>query len=210
MAVSTITQVQLLDNYAVVQLLTNAEIAVGSSFDIDDQDETFDGTYTVWALPQYLYIGVDEQGDLLYNYEIALPNQVLYALTGADVPRKAATAGATCTFTPECSWIEAEDIENWLGIGTATSQDEAFLEICAAASNQVAYNKRAESGYIDSLTTVPSQAVKLGTISLGGFYYKQRGSITDFAGLDGMTQGGSIGISPAIKMLLGIPRPAVA
>ena len=55
MAVSTITQVQLTDNYAVVQLLTNDGIAVGSSVTVAGQDATFNGTYSVWALPQYLY-----------------------------------------------------------------------------------------------------------------------------------------------------------
>jgi len=210
MAVSTITHVQIVDNYAVVQLLTNDGIAVGSSVTVAGQDATFNGTYSVWALPQYLYTGIDNVGDLLFNYEVALPNQVLFVKVAANVARKAATTGAALTFTPVCTWIVSADIESWLGISVATVEDQSFITICAAASNQVAYNKRAESGYVDSLTTVPSQAVKLGTISLGAFYYRQRGGITDFPGLDGMGGGGSFGISPAIKMLLGIPRPAVA
>ena len=52
--------------------------------------------------------------------------------------------------------------------------------------------------------------VTLGTISLGGFFYRQRGAVTDFATFDGMSAGASVGLSPAIKMLLGIPKPAVA
>jgi len=210
MAVSTITQVQLLDNYAVVQLLSNDGVAVGSSVVVGGQDVTFNGTYSVYALPQYEYVGIDADGDLLYNTRIARPNQILFAKTAGNVERKAATAGATLTFTATCTWATATDVEDWLGIGTATAGDTTFLTICAAAANQIAYNKRQAAGYVDSLTTVPSQAVKLGAISLGGFYYRQRGSITDFAGLDGMSSGGSFGISPAIKMLLGIPRPAVA
>ncbi len=35
-------------------------------------DATFNGTYTVRALPQYLYVGTDTQGDLLYDYQVPI------------------------------------------------------------------------------------------------------------------------------------------
>jgi len=47
-------------------------------------------------------------------------------------------------------------------------------------------------------------------LPFGGFFYRQRGAVTDFASFDGLAAGASVGLSPAIKMLLGIPKPAVA
>jgi hypothetical protein len=59
MATYTVTNKYLIDDFAVLQLLTPSEIAVGQSITVADVDATFNGTYTVRALPQYLYIGVD-------------------------------------------------------------------------------------------------------------------------------------------------------
>lgn len=208
MAAYTVTHKQLLDNYAVLQTLTPNDLVVGGTFTVGSVAVPFNGTFTVYALPEYLFIGVDDEGDLLFNYEIPVANQVLYACTGADVQRTASTG--TITFTETCTWVTAAQIEDWLGIGTASALDTAFLTQCALAANSLAFTRRQEAGYIDSLTTVPNGQVSLGTISLGGFFYRQRGAVTDFASFDGLAAGTSTGLSPAIKMLLGIPRPAVA
>lgn len=208
MAAYTVTHKQLADNYAVLQTLTPNDLVVGGTFTVGSVAVPFNGTFTVYALPEYLFIGVDNEGDLLFNYEIPVANQVLYACTGADVQRTASTG--TITFTETCTWITAAQIEDWLGIGTASALDTAFLTQCALAANSLAFTRRQEAGYIDSLATVPNGQVSLGTISLGGFFYRQRGAVTDFASFDGLAAGTSTGLSPAIKMLLGIPRPAVA
>jgi hypothetical protein len=208
MAAYTVTHKQLLSNYAVLQTLTPNDLVVGGTFTVGSVAAPFNGTFTVYDLPEYLFIGVDDQGDLLFNYEIPVPNQVLYACTGTDVQRTASTG--TITFTETCTWITAGQIEDWLGIGTASALDTAFLTQCALAANSLAFTRRQEAGYIDSLTTSPNGQVTLGTISLGGFFYRQRGAVTDFATFDGMSAGASVGLSPAIKMLLGIPKPAVA
>lgn len=208
MAAYTVTHKQLLSNYAVLQTLTPNDLVVGGTFTVGSVAAPFNGTFTVYDLPEYLFIGVGDQGDLLFNYEIPVPNQVLYACTGADVQRTASSG--TITFTETCTWITAGQIEDWLGIGTASALDTAFLTQCALAANSLAFTRRQEAGYIDSLTTSPNGQVTLGTISLGGFFYRQRGAVTDFATFDGMSAGASVGLSPAIKMLLGIPKPAVA
>jgi len=208
MAAYTVTHKQLLSNYAVLQTLTPNDLVVGGTFTVGSVAAPFNGTFTVYNLPEYLFIGVDDQGDLLFNYEIPVPNQVLYACTGTDVQRTASTG--TITFTETCTWITATQIEDWLGIGTASALDTAFLTQCALAANSLAFTRRQEAGYIDSLSTSPNGQVTLGTISLGGFFYRQRGAVTDFATFDGMSAGASVGLSPAIKMLLGIPKPAVA
>jgi hypothetical protein len=199
----------LLDNYAILETLTPNEVYVGASIVVAGVDATFNGTVTVLAVPEYLFIGVDEYGDLLYNFEVQVPFQILYAKTAADVTRTTATGTVTLGTIP-ATWITAGQIEDWLGIGTASALDTTFLTQCAAAANAFCYQRRLESGYIDAKGTSPSDAVTLGTIAYGGFLYRQRGAVTDFASFDGMPAGNSVGLSPMIKQLLGIPRPQVA
>jgi hypothetical protein len=208
MATYTVTNKYLVDNYAVLQLLTPNEIALGQSITVAGVDATFNGSASVVALPQYLFLGTDTQGDLLYDYQVPIQNQVLYAKTADDVERVAASG--TITYTPVCTWITAANIEDWLGIGTATAADTTFLTQCAAAANAFCYRRRQEAGYVDSLTTSPSGDVTLGTIQYGGALYRQRGSIDVFASFTEMGTAPTTGLSPIIKQLLGISRPQVA
>jgi hypothetical protein len=208
MATYSVTNKYLVDNYAVVELLTQADLELGVTVTVAGVDATFNGTVTVRALPQYLFTGVDTQGDLLYDYERPIKNQVLYAKTAPDVNRVAATG--TLAYTPTCTWITATQIEDWLGIGTATAADTTFLTQCASAANQFAFRRRQEAGYVDSVTTSPSGDVTLGTIMYGGALYRQRGSIDTFASFTEMGTAPTTGLSPLIKQLLGIDRPQVA
>jgi hypothetical protein len=208
MAVYSVTNKYLIDDFAVLQLLTPTELEVGQSITVAGVDATFNGTYTVRALPQYLFEGVDTEGDLLYDVNIPIANQVLYARTADDVERTAASG--TLTSTPTCTWISATDVEDWLGIGTATSADAAFLTICASSASQFCWRRRMEAGYVDSLTTVPSQDVKLGTIMYGGALYRQRGSMDSFASFQSMGTAPVMGLNGMIRQLLGIDRPQVA
>ena len=201
---------QLLDNYACISTLEPTDITVGQSVTVGSLGAPFNGTFTVLALPQYLFTGVDaETGEFLYDTNVAIPNQILFACTGNAVEFVAIYTG-TVTYTQTCTWVTATDIEDWIGIGTATAGDTTFLTICAAAANSFCYRRRQEVGYFDSLTTVPSQDVKLATVMYGGALYRQRGSITDFASFDGMSTGSTNGLSPLIKQLLGVDRPQVA
>jgi len=208
MAAYTVTHKQLTDNYAVLQLLTEAEIEVGASVVITNVDATFNGTYIVYALPQYAFVGVDDEGDLLFDPLVTIPNQVLYAKTAADVVRTAASG--TLTITQTCTWVTAANIEDWLGIGTATAADAAFLTVCASAASQFCWRRRMEAGYVDSLTTVPSQDVFLGTQMYGGALYRQRGSVDQYASFQNMGVTPVMGLNGMIRQLLGIDRPQVA
>jgi hypothetical protein len=209
MAAYSVTQKYLVDNYAVVVLLTNADpLEVGQSFTLAGVDATFNGSYTVYALPPFRFIGVDEYGFFQYEPEQPIQNQVLFAKTAPNVIISPATG--TLTTTPVCTWITADSqVEDWLGIGTATAADQTFITQCRLASNEFSFRRRQEAGYKDSLTTVPNASVLLGAIAYAGFLYRQRGAVTDFAGFDGLAAGGSMGLSPMIKQLLGIDRPAV-
>ena len=208
MAAYTVTHKQLTDNYAVLQLLTEAEIEVGASVVITNVDATFNGTYIVYALPQYAFMGVDDEGDLLFDPLVTIPNQVLYAKTASDVARTAASG--TLTITQVAQWVTAANLEDWIGIGTATAADAAFLTVCAAAASQFCWRRRMEAGYVDSLTTVPSQDVFLGTQMYGGALYRQRGSVDQFASFQNMGVTPVMGLNGMIRQLLGIDRPQVA
>jgi len=208
MAAYTVTHKQLTDNYAVLQLLTEAEIEVGASVVITGVDATFNGTYIVYALPQYYFLGTDDEGDLLFDPAISIPNQVLYAKTADDVARVASSG--TLTITQVCTWVTSQMLEDWIGIGTATAGDAAFLTICASACSQFAWRRRMEAGYVDSLTVVPSQDVLLGTQMYGGALYRQRGSMDQFASFQNMGTTPVMGLNGMIRQLLGIDRPQVA
>jgi hypothetical protein len=209
MAVYTVTNKYLVDDYAVLQLLTPAELEVGASITVAGVDATFNGTFTVRALPQYLYLGVDDQGDLIYDFLDPIPNQVLYAKVANNVDRTAATG--TITYTPTCTWISAADVTAWLNITVASANDTALITQAASAASQFAWRRRLEASYVDQLNVVPSADVKLGTIMYAGALYRARGSVQDYAAFDQM--GGAypvVGMTGQIKQLLGIDRPAVA
>jgi hypothetical protein len=210
MATYSTASKQLTDNYACISTLEPTDIQVGDTVVVGALGAPFNGTFTVLACPQYRYVGVDgTTGEFNYDVTVAVPNQVLFACTGSDVDFVAIYTG-TVAFTPTCTWITATDIEDWIGIGTATAADTTFLTICAAAANAFCFRRRQEVGYSDSLTSVPSQDVKLATVMYGGSLYRQRGSITDFASFDGMSTGSTSGLSPLVKQLLGVDRPQVA
>jgi hypothetical protein len=210
MATYTVTNKYLLSDYAVLQLLTPSEIAVGQSITVAGVDATFNGTYTVRALPQYLFLGVDTQGDLLYDYQVPIADQVLYAKTADDVERVAASG--TITYEPVCTWVTAAQVMTYLGITiTNPSDDYTLLTQSVSAGNQFCYRRRQESGYIDSLTTSPGGDATLGTLMYCAALWRSRGSIeSTYATFDGMGSAPQQSLTPIVKQLLGIPRPAVA
>lgn len=209
MATYTIINKQVVDNVGVVQTLTDTPIQVGQSITIGGL-AGFNGTYVVTACPERLFLGVNEYGDYIYDDAIIIQNQIAFALTAADLDRQ--TASGTITYTPTCTWIVAGDVEDWLGFTvTPATADADLLTMAVGAANQFAWRRRLEAGYEDSLTTVPSLDVKLGTVMYGGYLYRQRGSIDQYASFDPLATGAPVGGSFGdIMRLLGINRPAVA
>jgi hypothetical protein len=135
---------------------------------------------------------------------------VLFYDADDDLSRSAAIPPGTLTFTETCTWITGTQIGTWLGIALAGVDETAFLAQCATAASNFIFRRRQESGYTDSLTTVPSGDVELATIMMGGSIYRQRGAIDQFASFSDMGTAAVSGLSPLIKQLAGIPRPAVA
>ena len=210
MATYKITFATLLDDYAVVETLTPTDVAVGQAITISSVTATFNGAQTVYAIPQYLFIGTDSDGDLLYDFNYPVPNQVLFYLDAADVNRFAVIPQGSLVYTQTCSWITGPNVATWLGIDLAGADETAFHTQCANAANNFIYLRRQESGYTDSLTTSPGTQVTLATTMYAGALYRQRGSVDQFASFDAMGNVPTTGLSPIIKQLAGIPRPAVA
>jgi hypothetical protein len=165
MATYTVTFKQLLDNYAVLQTLTDTEIEVGQSITVASVAAPFNGTFVVYAMPKYEYIGIDTEGDLLFNSNVSIPNQVLFACTGDDVGR-IASAG-TITYTQNCTWITTAQLVTYLGVDITNPSDDYTLATQAAnASSTFCYRRRRqESGYFDNLSDFsPGHDVTLGTL----------------------------------------------
>ena len=202
----TVTHRQVISNYAALQLLEPHDITPGDTVTVASVNATFNGVQVVVATPEYLFIGVSDEGDLLYDYEIIIPYQIIYPLTTTDVTRVASSGTVTSGVTA-CTWITAGNIEAWIGIDTATAGDAAFLTTCAATSNAFCFNRRKIAGYQDALATVPSQDVFLGAVQYGGMLYRQRGSIDIYASFSDTGSGPVTGLSGVIKQLLGIDRP---
>lgn len=212
MTTYTVASKQLTDDFAVLQTLQPAEVVVGQTITVSGVGTPFNGTFTVLACPNYLFVGANPNtGFLEYNPRVPVQNQLLYKVAGTnpDVNRVQTFTGSIA-YSQTCTWITKQDVLDWLGIPLATANDDAFVTICASAANNFAYRRRQEAGYTDSLTTVPSQDVKLGTIMVGGAYYRSRGSMDSFASFSDMGTTTIPGVTPIIKQLLGIEKPAVA
>lgn len=209
MAVYQVTFHQRLDDYAVVQTLTEPDIAVGQSITLAGLGHGLNGTHVVYDLPTYLFIGVDSEGDLIFDVNQPIPNQVLFYDAGDDLGRSAAIPTGTLTYTQTCTWVTGPQIATYLGI-TTSGDETAFLVQCAAAANAFCYRRRQESGYTDELTTSPGGDVTLGTLMYGSALYRQRGSVDQFASFTDMASAPTVGLSGIVKQLLGISRPQVA
>ena len=197
-----------LDNYAILQTFVNTDIQSQDSVVVAGAGHGFSGTHTVISTEPYEFIGVSDEGDLLFDYDVIMENQFIYVNAGTDFPRDVATG--TVTFTPTCSWITSADVTSWLGIDVATANDTAFIAVCVSAANAWAFRKRREAGYTDSLSTAPDGAAKLGTVMYAATQYRSRGAVDGYASFDSMGMGTPTMSLGQIMQLLGCGRPQVA
>jgi len=204
----------LLDNYAVLQTLEPTEIVTGQSITVASLGAPFNGTFTVLDIPLYEYIGTDsDTGALLFDANVPREDQVLFACTGSNVEYTVIYTG-TVTYTQSCTWITTAELITYLGVTIDNPSDDYTLATQARnAGNDFCYRRRQESGYFDSLTTVPGHDAKMGVLMYASALWRSRGSVQDtFAAFDGMNGGGGNvnAMTPVIKQLLGIDRPQVA
>jgi len=210
MAVFTVTHRRRADNVCAVQTLTTpVNVETGDTIVVASVHANFDGTYTVISREPYYFTGKDEYGYLTFDYSQSRENQILYAHNGDDLEYEAASG--TVTITESCTWIADADVTAWLGIDSATANDTAFITTCRQAANAWCFRKREQAGYTDSLTTVPSADVKLGTIMYAATLYRERGAVDSFASFDAIAVGAVPNLSMGrIMQLLGINRSQVA
>ena len=203
---------QLLDNYACISTLEPTDIQVGDTVVVGGLGAPFDGTFTVLACPQYRFVGVDsETGEFNYDVNVAVPNQILFACTGDDVEFVAIYTG-TVAFTPTCTWITTANLVTYLGVSISDPSDDfTLITQAVSAGNQFCSRRRAEAGYNDSLSVSPSGDVTLGTLMYAAALWRSRGSLENvFASFEGMGSAPQQSLTPIVKQLLGIDRPAVA
>lgn len=201
-----------LDDYAVVQLLTNIDATVGQEVEIASVGSGFNDSGTIAvAFPQYEFIGVADDGEWMFNPNVTVPNQVMYQNPGNDVEWYAVDPYGTLEWNPNCTWVTNANVTEYLGVSFTAADDTNYLTKCTAAANDFAYRRRLEAGYLtDELATSPGHDVTLGTIMIAAAYFRQRGAYSSLANFDGMGTVPPPGITPMIMQLLGINRPQVA
>lgn len=188
--------------------MEGTDIGTGQSVTLAGLESSLNGTYTVVDVPTFLFLGVDQSGDFIFNDNEIITNQLMMQKTNPDIPR--GRVNGTLTFITVATWIVAADVIEWLGVASATSNDTAFITTCVAAANAYAYRRRRESGYFDSLTTVPGGDVKLGTTMFAAALYRERGSVDSFASFEQMGTPVPFGSHGQINRLLGVNRSQVA
>ena len=197
-----------LEDYAILQTFVDTDIQSQDSVVVAGAGHNFNGTYTVISTEPYLFMGVSDEGDLVFDYDVIMENQFIYVSAGDDLERSVATG--TVSFSPSCSWVNSSDVTSWLGIEVATANDTAFIAVCVSAANSWAFRKRREAGYTDSLTTAPDGAAKLGTIMYAATQYRSRGAVDGYSSFDSMGMGTPTMSLGQIMQLLGCGRPQVA
>jgi hypothetical protein len=197
------------DGVAVVQTFVESGIQVTDSVTLSGAGHNLSGTHTVISTEPFYFTGVDQYGDLEFDYEVIVENQVLFYSNYSDLERSVATG--TITFTPSVQWITSANVLEWLGIDVATANDTAFVAKCVSASNYWCWNKRREAGYTDSQATVPNDSVKLGAIMYAATLYRERGTSGDsYGAYSSMGQFQQPVSLSRIMQLLGCGRAQVA
>jgi hypothetical protein len=208
----TITHQQVLDNVGVVQTLESQSVLIGQNVTISGCDATINGTQKVFQIPIYLFTGVSDEGDYLFNTEVLVKNQILFQVTAADLGRNEVSPVGTLTWTvpTNCSWITISDLQEFLGITGATANDIAFMTTSVNAANAYCFKRRSQAGYHDSMTVVPDAAVQSGVVLMAASLYRERGSIDSFNSFQDMTISAPVASMGRINSLLGIKRAQVA
>ena len=208
MATFTVTHAQRVDGIAVFQTLENTDITIGQTIVVADVGNGFNGTYIVQAIPTFYFHGVGIQGDYEFDYDVTILNQLLVINAGDNVNRDTATG--TVTWTQSCTWTTVGNVQEFLGIASATANDTAFITTCVAAANAWCFKRRVQAGYHDSLTTVPDGSVLLGTTLYAAGLYRERGTTGDsYASFQDMS-GPPLMTLGRVNQLLGVKRSQVA
>lgn len=210
MAIYDLAFAERLDGVVVLQTFVPNGISVTDTVIVSGAPAGMSGTFKVISTDEFEFLGLSDEGDLLFDYDVIRLNQILYVQAGDDEPRDTATG--TVTLTETCTWITNQNVLDWLGVAPATANDTTFVTVCTEAANALAYRRRKSAGYTDSLSAVPSSDVKLGTIMYAGGLYRSRGSsgYESFSTYEAMPTGQANVAMGEILRLWGCNRPQVA
>jgi hypothetical protein len=76
MATYSITHQQRIDDYLVVQTLEGTDIGTGQAVTLSGLSPAgLNATYTVDEVPTHLYLGTDDMGDWLFDWDVFLPTR---------------------------------------------------------------------------------------------------------------------------------------
>ena len=200
-----------LDGVAVLQTFVDNDIQTQDTITITGATVPANGSYVVISSEPYEFLGVSDEGDLQFDYNVVRENQFLVTSAGTDLERNT-SEGTVTTGATACTWITNQNVLDWLGVSPASANDTLFVTACTDAANALAFRRRRSSGYTDALATVPSADVKLGTIMYAGGLYRARGtaSYDSFSAYESMQTA-----TPAVAMgeilrLWGCNRAQVA
>jgi len=120
----------------------------------------------------------------------------------------AAFTPAAAILVPEITWVDTDDVAEFLG-ETPAGDDLTWLESCTDAANEFAWHRREAAGYADNPTVAPHASVRLGTMLYAGALFRERGSIDSYQSFQDIPITAPIGSMGQIMRLLGIGRMAV-
>ena len=100
-ATYTLQTAVIVPGYVTVTTLTPNEIVVGASITVAGAGAAYNGTKTVYAMPQYLPINVDTEGLIEYDTSYPLENAVMWA--DSQTPVELHAQAGTITFEQLCT-----------------------------------------------------------------------------------------------------------
>jgi hypothetical protein len=113
-------------------------------------------------------------------------------------------------FILQCSWIDLDDLEAFLGYEFTAGTETTWAEAQVSAANDYAFRTRRSAGYEDHPNFSPGHDVTSGTVLYASTLVKQRGAVDGFASFDNQGFGVAPGQSMAeVLRLLGCKRPQV-
>jgi hypothetical protein len=163
---------------------------VGDKVRVNGINNNFNGVHTLTAV---------DQVNLTITYSKGNFTQTLNNIRGAEVE-----------VLPQ--WTDEAAVISWLGIESATTNDNDFISVCVEGANEWCYRKRQEAGYtMDRTTFVPSGDVALAATMYAATLYRERGTSGDsYGSYDGFSAQPQPVTLARIMQLLGCPRARVA
>jgi hypothetical protein len=148
-----------------------------------------------------------------YNHPtvtITAVNQTLNTISYTTGNVTLASTEVWAQFILQCSWINLDDLTDYLGYTFTAGTETDWAETQVSAANDWSFRTRRSAGYEDHPNIVPGNDSKVGTVLYASTLVKQRGAVDGFASFDNQGFGVAPGQSFAeILRLLGCKRPQV-